>query len=319
MLGLFGTLRRLFGGAGSSAKARTPVTSSRGEADDDVDLDLPASCQQGLIARARVRSRVDDAWLRAFTAGYHWAQLEVCLAPGSSVRLMDLVDDPHTDARTLAAAIQSDPAVAAALLRLAGSALYRGAGDVDLESAIVRVGHRQLRSLLLTVLLNTRIVKGGASGAMATMTWKHSLACARLASKLAPRVGLSTESAYLAGLFHDCGVLAVLALAHSDPGTPTALLDAIDTHGYPANARVVADWNLPAEVVEAVCSFREPQTPLAALVALANDLCKRHGLWTEPRVLTDAQLAGLTRLALDPAELPDRAAVCRIAREVDAA
>ncbi|RMG16447.1 MAG: HDOD domain-containing protein, partial [Planctomycetota bacterium] len=286
----------------------------------------PPPAEEPVFDRTQPLLPGDQEWLQAFRHAHLEGELRVKLAPNSSVRVMRVVDDPRSTASQLAEAIQTEPALAAEVLRAANSALFRGRGAeaMDLQQAVVRVGQRQLKLLLLTVMLNSQLKRGPLVDEMTRKVWRHSLVTSKLAAGLAPRAGLQPEAAFMAGLFHDVGCLAILSAAQVfqnksalPPPTPRALLEAVVEFGYETNATVMADWNFPEDVVEAVTHFRgyvgAQHRPLAALVALSNDLCSAWGLPVDLRRIRDLERhPALKVLELDPEVLPSREFVERL-------
>jgi HD-like signal output (HDOD) protein len=238
---------------------------------------------------------------------------------------MRLVDNPRTTVQNLAVAIAADPAVAGSVLKLANSPLYRGSFVIaNLHQAVVRLGMRNLRSMLLAVVLNSTRVKGKPFQSYSTLTWKHSLLCAQICSELARESKLDPEHAYMAGLFHNVGVLAVLSAARKlavrqqKKISAHGVLELLSRHAYALNGTVIREWNLLDEIVTAVTGYRSwqempqdgdtpaPGTRYAALVDLSNALCKHYGIWVEYDHIAMAEHPAMEFLGLGPEALPAR-------------
>lgn len=128
--------------------------------------------------------------------------------PVVAVKVLDLLQDSATSAGQLAAAISSDQAVSARVLKIANSSFYSLRRQVNtLEHAIVIMGEKTLKSLVLASSL-TGINK--SFGLMEKMLWEDSLGCA-IGSRITAHWFKSAdpEEAFLAGLFRHIGKMVL--------------------------------------------------------------------------------------------------------------
>ncbi|MBM4014078.1 MAG: HDOD domain-containing protein [Planctomycetes bacterium] len=251
------------------------------------------------------------------------------MPPAAAFDVMRLIDDRGYQVRKVSAAISCDPTLAGAVLSLANSPLHRGDVDVDsVPSAVVRLGQRHLKLLLLDIALHSTKVRGRPFEPFSAALWKHSLLTAQLAHQLAQRTQLDPDQAYMAGLFHDIGSFAViaaarrLALRQDRKLSPQTLLACQRRHGYALNGTIVARWRLPAAVARAVSCRRRPEeaqseSRLAAVTELANDLSRPLGAWVETRAIDWGAHRLVEALRLDPAVLPSEAAILELAQRVE--
>jgi hypothetical protein len=132
----------------------------------------------------------------------------------------------------------------------------------------------------------------------------------------------------MAGLFHDVGTFAVLVAARKLANrqgravSPQSLLKLIDAHAHALDEKIVSGWRLPDAVTLAVIHRRSPHdakesAPLAAITALANDLCRPLGAWVAPRPVDFHHHAAVALLKLDAARLPDEKAILEIALKIE--
>jgi HD-like signal output (HDOD) protein len=192
----------------------------------------------------------------------------------------------------------------------------------------MRLGQRQLRLLLLEISLHATRVKGRPFEAFSDLTWKHSLLTAQIAHSIAPATGVDPEHAYMAGLFHDVGVLAVLgaarhlALKEQRQVTKQTVLQLITLDAEAFDQRIVARWKLPADVAAAVIHRRTPEAAgdharIAAVTQLANDVCRHHGAWVPQKAVDFAAHPALALLKIGVDKLPSRADVMAMAHKVE--
>jgi HD-like signal output (HDOD) protein len=291
--------------------------------------ELRRSFQHGILDSRFRELDVDQRFLDDFAQLVADDAIEFAVPPAAAFDVMRIVDDPNYPVRKVAAAIACDPSLAGSVVSLANSALHRGAVAVEtLPDAIVRVGQRHLRLLLLEIALGSTRVQAKPYEVFSTLTWKHSLLTAQLAHRVAKAAGRDADHAYMAGLFHDVGTFAVLTAARSLATrqarriTTQTLLRLIEAHGNALDARVVAGWRLPEPVALAVVHRRAPHeareaAPLAAVTALANDLARPLGAWVAARPVDLAHHPALELLQFDRAKLPAEAEILELAQMIE--
>jgi putative nucleotidyltransferase with HDIG domain len=196
--------------------------------------------------------------------------------------------------RELAAVLESDPALAARILKLANSAYYGFSGRIaTVNQAALLLG---VETLMATVLL---VGMAGLLGRRldgyrlpSGRLWRHSLAVAVAARRLAAAVSPSLEDdAFSAGLLHDVGKLVLdrhLAERQApgtaslgDPRAPWVVVERelLGLEHASMAAEICRLWHFPARQVSAVGQHHRPlqataeDRPLASIVHLADALC----------------------------------------------
>lgn len=253
-------------------------------------LSKPCSPEELLLVveRAlRVRRRLDGENVRASIS-----EIGLLPSPPSTLReLMAVLESPACDAKALARVVEGDMAMAAKVLQLVNSSFFAPRARVtSLEEAIVRLGIRTLRSLVLMGEMDRSLqAPDPATRDRLTVLNQHALDTARLAGRLADPT--TRDDAFCAGLLHECGQL-VLAVCRPEvfaqttqcheldgrPLTETELEKLGVTHEQ-AGAYLLSLWGFPLEVVEAVAHHAEPlgtpppeRSDVVAVVQLAHAL-----------------------------------------------
>jgi HD-like signal output (HDOD) protein len=166
--------------------------------------------------------------------------------------------------REFAARIASDPALAGALFRVAGSPVLGLRTKVDsLEKAITVLGLRTTVAVVRSEALHN-VLNDPALAAVMNPLWQRMNDVAELVTAMVrivrPR-GVAEDLAFQAGTFHDCGIAL---LARRDPGYARdfaraagwpdlpALDQAHSTNHAVVGQMVARSWQLPPDVVLAV-------------------------------------------------------------------
>lgn len=177
--------------------------------------------------------------------------------PHVAVRIGEAVNDEDSDARKVAALIETDPAIAIKIVKAANSARFGGVGQLaTVTEAVARLGMKNTQMLVITFALRElfRTTSKSLEKRMFTL-WEHSRRTAALSQVLANRVGgFNTHEALLAGLVHDIGVLAVIGYARSFPEVaehPPALEASIHSLRTQLSGMILSKWNMPPDIVTA--------------------------------------------------------------------
>lgn len=190
--------------------------------------------------------------------------------PLTVVALGEAVRDERCTVDRVLAVLSKDPSLSATLLRLANSALYAGEGSVvDLRTAVLRLGFDAVANLGTGAAV-IRTLKGGAH-LDAVKLWQHSVAVGLTAKGiclLARRHG-QTETAFLSGLLHDIGKIA---LDTCFPEAYATVLQKVAEGAYfvdaerevlgmdhaEAGALLAAEWSFPLAIVEVIRDHHDP-------------------------------------------------------------
>ncbi|WP_434212637.1 HDOD domain-containing protein [[Pseudomonas] boreopolis] len=227
-------------------------------------------------------------------------------------QLMRAVNDPNASGRDIAAIIARDPALAANLLRIANSALYRPQGQPleNLERAVVQVGTEGVRQIVATALMQPVLdLDGYLFDRLPAAVWDFALRSAAATAGYARRRRGDALSAQLVGLLHGLGAVVAMRVLRDeyasrpgiepDLGVAAALVDRYTA----VTARTIAiGWKMPPALAAALDEQRPerdavaPATPLGTALrygrmAAALAILVRTGAETEEHAL--AQLAAL--------------------------
>lgn len=241
-------------------------------------------------------------------------------------QLVEMLNDPNTQARQLAEVIAADPSLSSAVLKLANSAYYGARGKVStISQAIVILGFSALRSVVLgsSVIEVFQSEHDGRTGIFRAETfWPHAVGTAAAAASIARIVELPRpEDSFTAGLLHGVGLLVLDQYFHDVMASINervengglSLLEAQEEelgfdHPY-LGAHLLRLWSLPNHVVESVEYYTQLEVysgdrRLAATVHLGDVFSRTLGYGdagepTLPAIQPEAlEALGLTAGAL---------------------
>lgn len=242
--------------------------------------------------------------------------------PSVAARLLSLGSDDEADVKEIVRLIETDPTLTARLLSLCRKAATRTRYPITtVEMAVVMLGLEAVRSLVLSVQIfdwsnkTTRRSateagkkSGGKPGDAANQSrfnrtgfWQHSIAVACCADQLCrehPELEINPEEAFVCGLVHDLGKLAldlvlpkaysrVIELAEEREGNIADFerpICGLDHHA--AGAKLAERWGLP-EIFRDVMLLHGleadalPETPharMVTLITLSDVICRRMSL-----------------------------------------
>lgn len=198
-------------------------------------------------------------------------RLKLPILPEIAFKVRATVNDTNAAAGTVAKAVSSDATIAARLLQVANSPLYRGANAIgNLQSAIARLGPPLVRNLVTSLILKQLFqTKSPLLKQRMQTLWEHSTQVAAISHALARKLtSLKPDEAMLAGLIHDIGVLPILVKAEGYPElvNDAAKLDETIEKLHASLGRLILEaWKFPPELV-AVAAEHENLTRISDAV-----------------------------------------------------
>jgi putative nucleotidyltransferase with HDIG domain len=252
---------------------------------------------QGEVALTReMATRVEESVINAIQEN----RLELPNLPLVAARALAMLGRDDFSFAQIATLIETDPIVAARLVRLTHSAAFASLSRFDsVLTCLTRLGAEELRLFLVETAVHHVLESRDACIAqMCRDLWRHSLAVAVLSRDLATAVhALHPDAAYLVGLLHDVGrpVLAATLLDAEQRllGTrtqrwimPSAWLNIISGKHRSVGAAIAKKWGLPEPVAHAIRDSVAYDTgdrfATVNVVLLADTLVKREGIYVGP-------------------------------------
>jgi putative nucleotidyltransferase with HDIG domain len=231
--------------------------------------------------------------------------------PQAALQTLNTLRDPAASIPHVVDAARRDPATAGAIVQLANSALFADLEEVSaLHVAVARLGFDIARKVVASLAMRPLLFLPKLE-----ILWPHSIEVADLAEQLAGRArGVDSGEAYLAGLLHDVGRIALLASSLYDSARMQGLVQSgcpavyaegliLRTDHAVVGGLIAAKWRLPGHLVRAIRQHHRPETatsPLAYLLYLAEHLAgAQEDLPSSLRLEMALDGLGLTAADLD--------------------
>lgn len=191
---------------------------------------------------------------------------------------MRLLEREDVEICEIAELVSSDVALASELLALANSPLFGLQKAIgDLQHAITVLGTERTKALV-TMLAVRSMLQNAPKTPVLRRLWRHGLATAAIAKRLAAAYGLSKDVALAAGIVHDLGRFALLAAYPQDyaelatqthENTESVLVAERTRFGLDhcqAGQLLSKSWRFPKELQQA--AGQQPESPGAGTFCL---------------------------------------------------
>lgn len=189
--------------------------------------------------------------------------------------IVRVINDPRSTVKELKEVILLDPPLAAKVLKTANSAYYSRSftrSYSDIEQAIIWMGTEVIKELALSQKVCEIFDKDEQIEEYSRKAlWRHSIAVALMAKMIYRKeFGLRGETAYVAGLLHDIGIIAEDQFSQEDFKRVLQLSKAkhidmakseMETLGYnhaEVGEAISDSWRLPRELVATIGFHANP-------------------------------------------------------------
>jgi HD-like signal output (HDOD) protein len=254
---------------------------------------------------------------------------KVRMFPEVAAKALDLTKDPDCSISEFVSVVERDVMLASEILRIANSVLYsQGKPITSLQRAVVRIGFRQCRSLIVTASMFSLMQKLPVrESSIRDALSRHSTLTSTVAASLNRMLGLGYCGEELAaGLLHDLGRLLLASIA-SDAGIKWDFLNFEEDEGLlerevqamGTTHCMVGLWfsmqnRLPQEFLDVIAYHHRPaRAPqgnrLVALITLADQMANH--------VQTTDSVEGYVQSANEATDVLEASGITRVVGKVN--
>src|ERR1700735_1181659 len=183
--------------------------------------------------------------------------------PRVCAQLAELTAQQVTDAAQLSRLIQSDPALAGEIMRVANSPVLRPrTAIVSLQQAVSWLGVAEVRNIAMAVMLRGEIFTAPGHEPESEELWREAWLAGLWAKEIARERRKHVESAFLAALMHRTGAALALKILSRFETEQRTVMDArtfgdLCVEFEPSLGRLLmGSWLLPKDVQDAASDWR---------------------------------------------------------------
>lgn len=216
--------------------------------------------------------------------------------PATAAKLMPLLQNPDANTAQIEEIMKYDPGLTANILKLTNSAYFGLPSQVSsVRQAIMLLGWRRLLQLVMTMCMSALMKKPVPGyGLPRGELWRHSVAVSVAANTVVSALSLSeADEVFTAALLHDIGKLVLGTYVNQDLDQIEQIVDkgisfdvaeyiVLGTNHAEIGARILEQWSLPQELVNAVSRHHTPEScrdacALSDVVHVANVIGRMIG------------------------------------------
>ena len=236
--------------------------------------------------------------------------------PKAVTEIIRCLDDDSVEIETLVKQISSDIGLATRILRLANTPHFSVHGNIaTVHDAVMLVGFKEIRDMVCVVGVKESLPQSKSVAFDYAQFWRHSLGVAVCARILANLVRLSPDTAFISGMLHDIGQLALILSA---PDEFRLAVDYRVSHGCQifeaeqavlgmdhakAGAHLFKKWDFPQVICDAIEKHHMPDTDhtflMADLIHVSEVLCHALEIGNEEHAIPPLSDQAMLRLGIN--------------------
>lgn len=201
--------------------------------------------------------------------------------------IVRLLSDPNSSIIDIKEIILIDPPLLSKVLKMANSAYYAPTSPIEeIDKALIMIGFDAVLELALNQKACEMFDNNEKTGNYSAFDlWENNVAVALFGKYMFRReFSESGESAYIAGLLHNIGIIALDQFVHTDfveivkeaENLKKDLLDVEKNHlGFThtqLGKSIIADWNLPDNICSAIEWHHNPEQATKDNLQIVNTL-----------------------------------------------
>lgn len=215
--------------------------------------------------------------------------------PAAASRAIQLLNEPEVDMGQVADVLLSDQVMAARIIRIVNSPLYKLLQEIDsVRKALVYLGPQRVFEIILTSCFLELTDSKSRTPLNMQHCWEHAFGVGLIARKLASYSStLPGDQAYVAGILHDIGEVIlsqqrrdeftrVLVLSRErDMSLYQAEIEVFGTSHAEVGGLLAEQWRFPEVFIDVIRHHHDQSTdamtPLTHLIHIADQICLNVG------------------------------------------
>lgn len=215
--------------------------------------------------------------------------------PAAASRAIQLLNESDVDMGEVADILLSDQVMAARVIRIVNSPLYKLLQEIDsVRQALIYLGPQRVFEIILTSCFLELTDSQSRSPLNMQHCWEHAFGVGLVAKKLASYSDtIPQDQAYIAGILHDIGEV-ILSQQRRDEFTRVLVLarergldlhqaemEVFGTSHAEVGGLLAEQWRFPEIFTDVICHHHDANTaamsPLTHLISIADKICLNVG------------------------------------------
>ena len=215
--------------------------------------------------------------------------------PAAASRAIQLLNESDVDMGEVADILLSDQVMAARIIRIVNSPLYKLLQEIDsVRQALIYLGPQRVFEIILTSCFLELTDSQSRSPLNMQHCWEHAFGVGLVAKKLASYCDtIPQDQAYIAGILHDIGEV-ILSQQRRDEFTRVlvfarereldlyqAEMEVFGTSHAEVGGLLAEQWRFPEIFTDVICHHHDENTdamsPLTHLICIADKICLNIG------------------------------------------
>jgi HD-like signal output (HDOD) protein len=206
----------------------------------------------------------EQEFLEKLQTAIHENKITLPTLPEVAIRVRDAMESDDVTSKQIAEIVATDGALAARLLQVANSPLYRGRVAIEnIQMAVNRLGNTLVRNLVTSLAMKQMFQATSASlDKHLRAAWEEGVQVAAISRALARQAKVDPEQAMLAGLIHNIGSLPVLMMADTYPElmrTEEQLDHLVEKLNPVIGKQILEEWNFPEALISVPENYQNLQ------------------------------------------------------------
>lgn len=209
--------------------------------------------------------------------------VEVPVFPETARKVLNLIQDPDSDAKQLAKIIQTDPTLGGHVVQIANSAAYSPTANiVSIQQAVSRLGLIEISNIALSTSINSKMFNAPGFEKDIQAIWRHAVCSGLAAKEISRALRDNVETAFLCGLIHTIGKLVILQILAEKTDIAKAkdksILDNLFERFEIVFLKMICEnWNLPDFLISCICHYKDFSSSdetgkLPAVIAFSHEV-----------------------------------------------
>ncbi|HPX60599.1 MAG TPA: GGDEF domain-containing protein [Deltaproteobacteria bacterium] len=193
--------------------------------------------------------------------------------PAIAIKILETVRKDDFSFKELARVIESDPALAARVLRMANSSYYPVGPVKNIEKALSVLGTQSVQNIALSFVIVTEFKPESTDVFNPDLFWRRAITSAVAADMVARLVGYKGDDIFIIALLQDIGIMVLLTCRHkeylrvfSQRGQDGRTLCELEEEAFGFDHQelgyeMLKRWDLPEDIYGPICYHHNETMP----------------------------------------------------------